>query len=152
MWDVQARKAQARGVALDAQISGYHSIWKQRRDGSWLVQSARTRWIRSLVQSTEEPPGWRAAESTLWDGDRWLAVYAAAVAFTYGEALSPCPDADEYGGDCDDDRAACDPPRACWTRVDCGDTAQAYWSTRPCREPRAVIPAALAAGRADGVW
>lgn len=152
MWDVQRRKADARGRDLALQVRLYHSVWKRTPRGRWVVNSPRAKWIRSLQATADEPAGWRQSETVPWDGERWMAMYAAAQDFLAGGALSPCPAADEYGGDCDSGRAACDPPRACWVRVDCGDTAQAYWSTKKCSGSSGTVDARLAGGREDGIW
>ncbi len=145
MWSMMRDKASARGVRLDAQIADYNSIFRVRSDGSWLVRTSRARWIRGLGAEMREPEGWPPDLRWSYHVDDWLAIYAAATQFMYDAVPHPCPRADEYGGDCDDEIAACDPPRACWIRVRCGVTRQAYWSTDACASGRRVaLPAARA--------
>ena len=147
-WHVQANLAEQAGRSLEAQIRAYTPIFKRKRDGSWLKGGPRRKWIRALTATAAEPEGWPTNANWAAVAPAWLDIYEAAQAFLAGETLSPCPDAEHYGGRCDDTKGTCDPPAACMARVDCGDTTrQAYWRRIPdCTPGATVIPAGVAAG------
>lgn len=148
-WSILSTAAESKGVSLDQQVRAYNSIFRKDRQGRWLVQSDRARWVRALQLDGEAPQGW--PKKIAWEPTRarWLHILAIAKDFLTKPPPHPCPAANTYGGDCDDDFGACDPPDPCWVRIDCGDTAQAYWQARACSTPPrgAVISARIADGR-----
>jgi hypothetical protein len=145
-WHAQDDLAEQAERSLEAQVRAYTPIFKRKRNGEWLKNGERRAWIRALTPTAAEPEHWPANASWAAVAPAWLAVYEAAQAFLAGKTLSPCPEAEHYGGRCDDDRGACDPPRECMARVDCGETSQAYWRLVPGCKGSIVIPAGVAAG------
>jgi hypothetical protein len=146
----QGDKAERKGVTLERQVRAFHSIFKKTKRGRWVVDGPRQTWIRNLRLGDEEPRGWPRSKRKWSDArDTWVAYQRVAEAFLAGETLDPIPRADDYGGDCDDARGACDPPKACQQRVYTSfKTRQAWWSSKACVAGRRirVIPAGQAAG------
>lgn len=146
-WHAQADLAEQAARGLEAQVRAYTPIFKRKKNGEWLLNGPRRAWIRALTSTAAEPEHWPA--NARWEdhAPAWLAVYEAAQAFLAGETLNPCPEAEHYGGRCDDEKGACDPPAACMARVDCGETRQAYWRrVADCTPGATIVPAGVAAG------
>lgn len=131
-WHINADQGASVGVSAAAQSRLYNSILRKSSAGEWLVQTRRAKWVRGLNFALDKPPHfvgpWRTYRHL------WQAILTEARRFLQDPGSHPCPDADHYGGDCEDEYGACDKVPACWTRVHCNPSyRQAYWHTRKCR-------------------
>lgn len=117
-----------------------------RRYNTLFKRAAVRPWVLRLDDSGDAPLGWPV--SWRWTGrhDRWWATMLQdARDFEQKPGRHPCPHANHYGGTPGDKLHADDPVPSCWRRIDCGQTAQAYWR-RPNGGCRGTLPASVASG------
>jgi hypothetical protein len=86
-------------------------------------------WLAFLRADGRQPEHWPSGVSWATARERWMRIYEAAGRFVRGELEHRCEGGtvDHWGspraGSIDMRRAR----RAGWTRVDCGDTRNAFW-------------------------
>lgn len=121
MWAVLDEKA-SNEVELVAVVKKYNSVFK--------VKSRRSKWVLGLNYLAGKPKYWPSNIS--WERHRniWIRKMKLANSWLQNR-VHPCPEANHYGGRCDDKSNTCDPPPPCWKRIWCGHEkeffAQAYY-------------------------
>lgn len=115
---VLVRRATVQGVPVEELAQRYVSVFKPR------VVSARAHWLRGLTTECTPPPAW--PRNARWSRAACLNVVARARALLSGDLPDPCHGRAQHWGapyGVDHARAL----RAGWERVDCGNTANAFW-------------------------
>jgi len=145
MWHLNARKVGYDPAKLEHQIRRYNSVWKRKRDGSYLLNTGRVLWVRALGAGDEQPEHWPTKSKWEKSRPRWGRIVAAAEKMLgQTRADHPCPKARHYGG------PIIDAVPSHWITVKClkRDQRQAYYRIREIKEGTSrTVPADLAAGR-----
>lgn len=86
-----------RGVSYERQISDYVSVFRTMKDGSYLVNTDRAKWVRELNFEGTQPMHWPS--KVVWSEHRdwWFATINRARAFLVGKLRNPCPGAKDWG-------------------------------------------------------
>lgn len=143
MWHIQVDKVGRDPRALRSHLRRYNSLFKRKQ--------TRRQWVLELTADGAQPPSW--PDHARWDNydETWHGIVGAAELFLAGERRHPCPEANQYGGRCDDLDHACDEVPVCWKRQWCGRPpewwSQAYWTRPHGRGCPRVLPASVAAGK-----
>jgi len=125
--------------ALPGEIAAMGEVMRRRGGGeirvdvmrrySSALRTGRQPWVVELSVHGTVPPSWPAHLAWERYERRWERIYAYAGRVVRGEARSRCVDPPDHFGarhGVDYARAV----RAGWRAVDCGRTANAFWSVR----------------------
>ena len=115
IWHTLRRRAAKLGISLPTMVVSYSSPLR------------RGHWALGLEAHGRRPPGFPARLSWGAHRPRWEAILEHARAFLHAAAPDPCPEAEHFGDRDGDLRRAL---RKKWTPVDCGPTANLFWTTR----------------------
>jgi hypothetical protein len=144
MWHILRGRAGRASLSDQDMVRKYNTLFKRTE--------SRRHYILYLNPQLIEPKGWPVTEK--WDvyAGTWQKIYEAAQTFVAKPSSHPCPEANQFGGRCDDADHACDHTPDCWTRQWCERPStwfsQAYYTGRNCSYATSkVLPASVAAGQ-----